>query len=605
MKRYILLVACLLSIIFPATVSAAYVTKVVITAPEPVVGQKPSYSATVPQTASTEVYDVVWSGEFDNDGRFIQGNNYTMTVKLRIKSNSSNLFSTTQTINATVNGRKARTSSVESKKANVKYTWKELGGPNPNDPKYKLKTKLKEIAAAYTATNADNDKVLIKYIKSQLPGAEVWSAGGSYTYTRKMPTETTDGNISTSIGITYQDVTLERYNFSVVLPALNKSPEAAKLNADMDLMKSALKSYIVSAKTTGKDILDVVNAAAVNGTKASWDTNYRYTAPTASVMGSIDGNIIFTLGRSKDYFHAHKSLPIAGDRTDEAIDNDFSRLSKALHSYPVNNSTTQQELVDVGNAAISNGSKLTLTSFSKKESTYDDEGRIIIYFDLQLRDKQRAPRISLPLSKVRATLPAGLDVIDDEWEVLRIVNIERYKDGRQPLLLVAPLQDAANIRAEEHNQDCCIGHKRLDGSSCFTAIDYNFRNGRMLGENLAINVTPSEAMEAWMNSTGHRGNILSPKYHFIGIGTIKKKGRKSWMQMFSSGAYITQVVTNTGSNHFKSLYEMEQAYLICTTNGDATGYIPLDAEYMVKDGNSYTIKFNGISFTVTVGDREN
>ena len=440
MKRFTLLIVCLLSVALHTTVSAAYVTKVTITAPEPVVGQTPSYSASVPQTASTEVYEVVWSGEFDNDGRFIQGNNYTMTVKLRIKSTSSNIFTTTQTINATVNGRKARTSSVQSKKAYVKYTWKELGGPNPNDPKYKLKTKLKEIAAAYTATNADNDKVLIKYIKSQLPGAEVWSAGGSYTYTRKMPTETTDGNISTSIGITYQDVTLDRYNFSVVLPALNKSPEAAKLNADMDLMKSALKSYIVSAKTTGKDILDVVNAAAVNGTKASWDTNYRYTAPTASVMGSIDGNIIFTLGRSKDYFHAHKSLPIAGDRTDEAIDNDFSRLSKALHSYPVNNSTTQQELVDVGNAAISNGSKLTLTSFSKKESTYDDEGRIIIYFDLQLRDKQRAPRISLPLPKVRATLPAGLDVIDDEWEVLRIVNIERYKDGRQPLLLSRMLQ---------------------------------------------------------------------------------------------------------------------------------------------------------------------
>ncbi len=604
MKRYILFVACVLSIIFPATVSAAYVTKVVITAPEPVVGQEPSYSATVPPTASTEVYEVVWSGEFDN-GRFIQGNNYTMTVKLRIKSTSSNLFSTTQTINATVNGRKARTSSVESKKAYVKYTWKELGGPNPNDPKYKLKTKLKEIAADYNATNADNDKVILKYLRSKLPGADIWSAGGTYIYTRKMPTDELDGNISVPIGITYNGVTLERYNFSVVLPALNKSPEAAKLNADMDLMKRALKNYIVSAKTTGKDILNVVNAAAVNGTKASWDTNYRYTAPTATVMGSIDGNIIFTLGRSKDYFHARKSLPIAGDRTDAAIDNDFSRLSKALHSYPVNNSTTQQELVDVANAAISNGSKLTLTSYSKKESTYDDEGRIILYFELHLRDKQRAPRISLLLSKLRATLPTEVDVISDEWEVLRIVNIERYKNGCPPLLLVAPLQDAANIRAEEHMKDRSIGHKRPDGSSCFTAIDYNFRNGRMLGENLAVNVTPSEAMAAWMNSSGHRANILSRRYHFIGIGTIKMKGEKSWMQLFSSGDYITQAVTNTGSNHFKSLYEMEQAYLICTTNGDVTGYIPLDAEYMVKDGNSYTINFNGRSFTMTVGDREN
>lgn len=604
MKRYILLIACLLSIIFPATVSAAYVTKVVITAPEPVVGQKPSYSATVPQTASTEVYEVVWSGEFDK-GRFIQGNNYTMTVKLRIKSTSSNLFTTTQTINATVNGRKARISSVESKKAYVKYTWKELGGPNPNDPKYKLKTKLKEIAAAYTATNADNDKVLIKYIKSQLPGAEVWSADGSYTYTRKMPTETTDGNISTSIGITYNGVTLERYNFSVVLPALNKSPEAAMLNADMDLMKTALNGIIATAKTTGDDVLAVVNAAAINGTKASWDKNYRYNAPTATLQGSIEGNIIFTLGRSKDYIRAHKTLPIAGDRKDAAIDADFGALSKALHNFKVNAGTTQQELVEVAQGAISNGSKLTLTSFSKKESTYYENGKIVLYFDLNLGNKHREPRISLPLPKVRATLPAGLDVIDDEWEVLRIVNIERYKIGRSPLLLVAPLQDAANIRAEEHNQDCSIGHKRPDGKSCFTAIDYNFRNGRMLGENLAVANTPASVMEAWMNSSGHRANILSPKYHFIGIGTMKCNDRKSWMQMFSSGGYITQVATNTGSNHFKSLYEMEQAYLICTTNGDATGYIPLDAEYMVKDGNSYTINFNGRSFTVTVGDREN
>ena len=604
MKRFTLLIVCLLSVALHTTVSAAYVTKVTITAPEPVVGQIPSYSASVPQTASTEVYEVVWSGEFDNDGRFIQGNNYTMTVKLRIKSTSSNIFTTTQTINATVNGRKARTSSVQSKKAYVKYTWKELGGPNPNDPKYKLKTKLKEIAAAYTATNADNDKVLIKYIKSQLPGAEVWSAGGSYTYTRKVPTETVDGHISVSIGITYGGVTLDRYPFTVVLPALNKSPEAIMLQADMNLMKAALNNFIVNSTTTGNDILSAVNAAAVNGTKAAWDTNYRYTAPTATIMGSIDGNIIFTLGRSKDFFRAHKSLPIAGDSADAAIDEDFSRLSKALHNYSVNNSTTQQELVDVAQAAMKNGSKLTPTNFIKQESTYNDNGKIIIYFDLELDSKHRAPRISLPLSKLRATLPTGIDVIQDEWEVLRIVNKERYKNGSHLLILVPPLQDAANIRAEEHMQNPCIGHNRPDGSSCFTAIDPTFKGGRRLGENLAVAQNPAQAMEAWMNSKGHRANILSPNYLFIGIGTLKGNEKKSWMQMFSSGAYITSAVTSTGSNHFKNLYEMERAYIICTTNGDATGYIPLDDDYMVKNGNNYTIHlYDNYSLTVTVGDK--
>ncbi len=603
MKRLILFVACLLSILIPATVSAAYVTKVVITAPEPTVGEKPSYSATVPHTASTEVYEVVWSGEFDN-GRFIQGNNYTMTVKLRIKSTSSNVFTTTQTINATINGRKARTSSVQPQKAYVKYTWKELGGPNPNDPKTKLKTKLKEIAAAYTATNADNDKVLIKYIKSQLPGAEVWSAGGSYTYTRKMPSETADGNISVSIGITYKGVTLDRHSFTVVLPALNKSPEAAMLQADMNLMKAALKNLIASSKTTGNDILSAVNAAAVNGTKASWDTNYRYTAPTATVMGSIDGNIIFTLGRSKDYFHAHKSLPIAGDRTDAAIDEDFSRLSKALHNYSVNNSTTQQELVDVAQASLKNGSQLTLEQFIKQEATYYETGKIVLYFDLEHKGKHRAPRISLPLSKVRATLPTGVDVIQDEWEVLRIVNRERYKNGSHLLILVSPLQDAANIRADELMAHPVICHTRPDGSSCFTAIDPAFKGHREVGENVAFSLNPATVMEAWMNSPGHKANILAQNFLFIGIGSVKGNKQKSWAQMFSSGAYITSAVTNTGSNHFKNLYEMEQAYIICTTNGDATGYIPLDADYMVKNGNNYTIYFYGNkSVTVTVGDK--
>ena len=54
-------------------------------------GEKQSFKASVPETASTEVYEVHWSGEFEN-GRFVQGNNYTMTVRLRIKASSSNVL---------------------------------------------------------------------------------------------------------------------------------------------------------------------------------------------------------------------------------------------------------------------------------------------------------------------------------------------------------------------------------------------------------------------------------------------------------------------------------------------------------------------------------
>ena len=129
----VLLLASLLSLLIASPVSAAYVTKVVITTPEPKVGEQRVFKASVPPSASTEVTDVFWGGTLDN-GKFIQGNDYTITVKLRIKSSSSNVFSTSQNINVTINGKKARISNISSKNLTVKYTWKELGGPNINAP---------------------------------------------------------------------------------------------------------------------------------------------------------------------------------------------------------------------------------------------------------------------------------------------------------------------------------------------------------------------------------------------------------------------------------------------------------------------------------------
>jgi hypothetical protein len=75
MKINFLLAACLLSLFIPLTVFAANVTKVVITAVEPMVGERQSYEASVPATASTEIYEVLWNGEFDN-GVFVQGRDF-------------------------------------------------------------------------------------------------------------------------------------------------------------------------------------------------------------------------------------------------------------------------------------------------------------------------------------------------------------------------------------------------------------------------------------------------------------------------------------------------------------------------------------------------
>lgn len=607
MKRHFLLIACLLSILFSGGVSAANVTKVVITAVEPVVGEVRSFKASVPETASTEVYEVHWLGEFEN-GRFVQGNNYTMTVRLRIKASSSNVFAPASNINATINGHKGKVSVVREYKAiSVKYTWKELGGPNPNNPKTKLRTRLAEIAAAYTARNTDNDKVLMNHLREQLPGAQIWSTGGSYSYTRKVPSETVDGNITVSIGITYEGVTLDNYNFSVLLPALNKSPEAAKLQADMNLMKTALKNLMVTAQTTGDDVLAAVNAAAVNGTKATWDKDYKYSAPTANIQGSIDGDIILVLGDKRDYFHAHKTLPINGSPADAAIDADFSALSKALHNHSVNNSTTQQELIDLASSAIKNGSKLTFTSFTKTEATYDNKGRIVICFELEYKDVRRSPRISMELFKLRPPLPSGISVSKEEWEVLRLTNKERYKAGAGTLVMVAPLQDAGDIRSKEIVIVMRRDHLRPDGKPYHTAIEPSFANSRYTAENCAKGATtPAMAIKLWMNSDGHRANMLSSKWCYFGCGMSEGgSAPNNWVQLFSTGGGVMDAITNTGSFHFDTIADMEKAYLICDVGEGIKAYVPLDEDYMVKNGNQYTIHLMGKSVTVTVANSEN
>jgi uncharacterized protein YkwD len=79
-----------------------------------------------------------------------------------------------------------------------------------------------------------------------------------------------------------------------------------------------------------------------------------------------------------------------------------------------------------------------------------------------------------------------------------------------------------------------FSHTRPDGSRFYTVFDdtYSFR---MIGENLAAGYTSaSSVVNAWMNSEGHRANILKDGYTQIGIGITKDKdGRIYWVQIFA------------------------------------------------------------------------
>ena len=122
-------------------------------------------------------------------------------------------------------------------------------------------------------------------------------------------------------------------------------------------------------------------------------------------------------------------------------------------------------------------------------------------------------------------------------EVLTIVNNERANNGLSALKMDRSLLETAMQRAAESS--IYWNHIRPDGSDCFTA------NSKMTRENIACGAwTAEQVMNLWMNSSGHKANILSSDSKSIGIGCFNYNGVNYWVQCFgeneAEGTTITE-----------------------------------------------------------------
>lgn len=117
-------------------------------------------------------------------------------------------------------------------------------------------------------------------------------------------------------------------------------------------------------------------------------------------------------------------------------------------------------------------------------------------------------------------------------EVLSLVNSERAKAGLAPLTLNEKAVEAAQTRAAEIQTS--FSHTRPDGRSFSTALTEAGVTYRASGENIAYGQTSAaQVMNSWMNSSGHRANILNSGYTEIGIGHVKSaSGTDYWVQLF-------------------------------------------------------------------------
>jgi uncharacterized protein YkwD len=125
-----------------------------------------------------------------------------------------------------------------------------------------------------------------------------------------------------------------------------------------------------------------------------------------------------------------------------------------------------------------------------------------------------------------------------EVRLLELTNQERMRVGLAPLRLAQSLNNAAQLHARDMDSANYFSHTGRDGSQPWDRTQRTGYPGRTIGENIAAGqTTPEQAIQGWMNSPGHRANILNPNFQEIGFGYSQNAGgmyRHYWVQVFGA-----------------------------------------------------------------------
>lgn len=123
------------------------------------------------------------------------------------------------------------------------------------------------------------------------------------------------------------------------------------------------------------------------------------------------------------------------------------------------------------------------------------------------------------------------DVSEYEKQVVDIVNRYRAQYGLSPVTLNTELSKVARLKSEDMKNKNYFSHTSPTYGSPFDMMKQFGISYRKAGENIAMGqTTPEAVMTAWMNSDGHRANILDPDFTQIGVGYVADGNY--WTQMF-------------------------------------------------------------------------
>ena len=121
----------------------------------------------------------------------------------------------------------------------------------------------------------------------------------------------------------------------------------------------------------------------------------------------------------------------------------------------------------------------------------------------------------------------------DEKEVFNLINQQRTNNGLSALKVDNEVQRVARIKAEDMVTNNYFSHTSPTYGSPFDMLKSFKISYKTAGENIAANSSNSGAVNAWMNSSGHKANILNSGFNYTGRGVVNSsKYGKIFVQMF-------------------------------------------------------------------------
>lgn len=127
----------------------------------------------------------------------------------------------------------------------------------------------------------------------------------------------------------------------------------------------------------------------------------------------------------------------------------------------------------------------------------------------------------------------GSSLTADEKEVFDLINAKRTAAGLSALKVDAELQNVARAKAEDMVKNNYFSHTSATYGSPFDMMKSFGVSYKTAGENIAGNSSNTGAVNAWMNSEGHKANILNSSFNYTGVAVVKSsKYGKIFAQMF-------------------------------------------------------------------------